>query len=158
MSVEEGRQLKAEGQAKAASSASDWHDRAMEVITELIEDGQEITSEDVTNRIGLPSGGTGMNDNNAVGSVFSNAARKGIIEWTGRLVQSSREERHASDLRVWRKPTPQNPFLSIQADTARRLAALAEKGLAHVNNPDIEFVIETEKMIKDTRAMLAATH
>jgi hypothetical protein len=156
--LKEGIRLKAEGQAAAESGASEWSAQATEIIVELAEAGVHFTSEDITDRIGLPSGSTGMNENNAVGSVFSKACRKGLIEWTGELKQSSREERHASDLRVWRKSDPSNPYIRVEADTLRRLAALANRGLNDLianGDPDPEFVTDTNKMIEDSRALLA---
>lgn len=100
MSIEEGRERKREGQERAASVHREWLDEAHAVAIDLASRG-EFTADDVIAQVGLPCGKVSANENNVVGRLFSGLARGKQIEWTGRMVQSSRSENNAADLRVW---------------------------------------------------------
>lgn len=100
MSIEEGEEEKARGQAWAAAKYPEWTARAREVAIDLASRGT-FTAEDVIDKVGFPAGQPSRDDNGAVGSLFSALARGKQIEWTGRMVKCTRTESHASDLRVW---------------------------------------------------------
>lgn len=90
-------EAKREGQARAASAASEWIAKAREVVIRRAVDGEEFTAQDITDEVGFPDESPG-----AVGTLFSHLARGKQIEWTGRIQPCSREQAHASDMRVWR--------------------------------------------------------
>lgn len=96
-----GGELKQRGQVIALQAVPVWADRARLGIAMLAATGREFTSEDLTALIGLPRpGATGSNRNNAVGAVFSGAARRKEIRRVGyrnATVASS----HAAALAVW---------------------------------------------------------
>lgn len=99
-----GLARKAEGQALAADAApDDWTDRFRSALRELAATGEPFTSEDVTDRAGLPAGGIGTNRNNAVGALMASAgaARPKLIRKTGRHVPSRRPSSHAATLTEW---------------------------------------------------------
>lgn len=97
-----GLARKAEGQALAADAApDDWTARFRQAVRELAATGEPFTSEDVTDRAGLPAGDVGTNRNNAVGALMSSAAQAKVIRKTGRLVQSRRPSSHAATLTEW---------------------------------------------------------
>lgn len=104
MSIEDGRNEKRVGQAKSASAHAEWLDKAKAVALDLASRG-EFTADDIVQAVGLPTGRSEANANNAVGTLFSHLARGKHIEWTGRLAQCTRTENHASDLRVWQAYT-----------------------------------------------------
>lgn len=87
---------KREGQARAASASSEWIAMAKEVAIRRAVDGEEFTAQDITNEVGFPESA------GAVGTLFSHLARSKQIEWTGEIRPCSREQAHASDMRVWR--------------------------------------------------------
>jgi O6-methylguanine-DNA--protein-cysteine methyltransferase len=58
--------------------------------------GEEVTSMDLVDAIGMPP------SPNAVGAVMRSAAVQGLIESTGRYVQSNRPSCHAAVVRVWK--------------------------------------------------------
>jgi hypothetical protein len=84
--------------AAAAEGAWSWGMRAHDVIAELARSGAEFTVDDLTSRIGLPSAGT--NANNAVGAVFSSAAKRGEIVRVG-YRPSRRVVGHGRVVAIW---------------------------------------------------------
>ena len=95
-----GDQLKMEGMAMAEEAVPKWSDLALQTIRDLANTGRPFTSEDVTERIGLPRGGVATNRNNAVGAAMSGAARRGIIRKTG-YRNATRPELHSAVVAVW---------------------------------------------------------
>jgi len=96
-----GEQLKREGMALAADAAPAWLDDAWLALVDLVRSGRDFTSEDVVERVGLPRGTPGTNRNNAVGALFSAAAREGLIVRAG-FRKATRPDLHARLLTVWR--------------------------------------------------------
>jgi len=96
-----GDRLKEKGMGRAELSeeisASGWNARADAAIRALALLRIEFTSEDVTKRVGLPARSTG-----AVGARMNAAARRGIIKWTGRMVNAKRPNQHSALLKQWR--------------------------------------------------------
>jgi hypothetical protein len=76
-------------------TGQDWKTLADLEILRLARSGRNFTAEDVTSVVGIPPKA------NAVGSRFSSAARRGLIEAVG-FAQSSRASRHASRSLAWR--------------------------------------------------------
>ncbi len=75
-------------------------------ITWLAQSGQPFTVESVMRR--LPAtvqeclrGTLEQRRFNAIGAEFSQAARAGLIRWTGEVVRSSSINRHGGLIRVW---------------------------------------------------------
>lgn len=97
--LQAGLTAKAIGQAASASAEEEWLERAKDEIRLRADAGQQFTAEDITNAVGMPEA------KGAVGTAFSHLARSKVIEWTGEMRQCTREEAHASDLRVWQRYT-----------------------------------------------------
>jgi len=99
--LELGQRAKSAGQrlAEYADRAWPWTGRAERAIRELAELGTPFTADDLIRKVGLPS--SGPNNNNAVGSVFSSAAKRGLIERTGHYRQSRRALAHGRMIAVW---------------------------------------------------------
>ena len=95
-----GEELKRQGMAVAAAAAPNWFKIAMDCIRAFAATGNWFTSEDVTDKIGLPRGGVLLHRNNAVGAAFSYAARKGIIVRVS-YEKSRRPVSHAHVMAVW---------------------------------------------------------
>lgn len=96
-----GEQLAADGQQQAIAGAPpEWRDLARSTLLSLAASGARFTSEDLVNRIGLPTGDAGANRNNAVGAVFAAASRRG---WITRVdyVKAKRAALHAAVVAVW---------------------------------------------------------
>jgi len=91
------------GQGLALNAAeAKWRDAALDEIRRLAHVGSTFTSETVTMLVGLPTGSTKMNRNNAVGALMSHAARMKLIVKTGRYVPSQRKRSHGAMLAEWR--------------------------------------------------------
>lgn len=100
-SLREGLELKADGQQRALEAAKPWKDRAFNWI-ESSKRGRMFTADDLIRALGLPHPDeTGPNRNNAVGSVFSIASRKGWIRRYGTSYPSQRKSSHGRDISVW---------------------------------------------------------
>lgn len=96
-----GRQLRDEAIRQVADNAdAAWMERAENVIRSLCcERGrEELTSDDVWTHLGEDS----PREPRALGAVFRRCMALGIIEKTGRVVQSKRRENHARDIAIWR--------------------------------------------------------
>jgi hypothetical protein len=91
-----GRELKAEGQARAvAATPSSWVERVDLAIAGLARSGFAFTAEDVRSVAGDPP------NPNAMGGRFTAAARKGLIVQVG-FAEAERPERHANRMLEWR--------------------------------------------------------
>lgn len=95
--------LKTQGQAAAESAAStEWKERWAAAIAELAAqrgldgEGRHFTAEDVRALAGPP-----LDHPNAAGSLFTRAARAGLIESVG-WIRSTRATLHRHPLAVWR--------------------------------------------------------
>lgn len=99
---EAGRVGKESGMARALSNQRAWMDHAYGCLIILAASGAPFTSEDVTGMAGLPIGATRQHANNAVGALFNLAAREGVIQKTGRHVQSRVRTSHATEINEWR--------------------------------------------------------
>lgn len=98
-----GRDAATRAMRNAAASAhgSEWADRARTWIARRFA-GETFTADDVVDAVGLPSGGLAQNGNGAVGAVFAQARRAGLIEPIG-WMESTRPTSHARPLRVWQR-------------------------------------------------------
>jgi hypothetical protein len=96
-----GEAAKEAGQTRAAGAdrAWTWRGRALDAIRDLAATGVPFTADDVIAVTGLPD--VGSNRNNAVGSVFTTAARRGWIVKTGHYRASRRVLSHARVIAVW---------------------------------------------------------
>ena len=70
----------------------------MVALLDLAEGGEPFTADDVIAKVGLPDAGT--NRNNAVGAVFSAAARQGLIVRVG-YRNTRRVVGHARVVSIW---------------------------------------------------------
>jgi alkylated DNA nucleotide flippase Atl1 len=92
-----GEELKASGMARVldAEAQEEWR-KAAYLWLALRRYGQEVTSTDLTNAIGMPP------SPNAVGAIMHSAYSQGLLEPTERYVRSTRPSCHAAVVRVWR--------------------------------------------------------
>jgi hypothetical protein len=79
---------------QAAERAEDWTRKAVQLVREF--DFGPFTADSLTAVIGRPPG-----SGNAVGALFHQLAREGLIEAVG-WTTSSRPERHGAAIRIWR--------------------------------------------------------
>jgi hypothetical protein len=96
-----GAQAAQLGQAVAVAAATPWAARAAAWIAARTA-GEPFTADDVTDAVGLPSGGIKQNGNGAVGAVFAQARRAGLIDPIG-WVESTRPTSHARPVRLWQR-------------------------------------------------------
>lgn len=97
-----GEQLKLDGMTIAAEAVPDWTATARGVIIDL-PPGARIDSEYLTARCGMPRGDvSGANRNNAVGAMFSWAARAGLLHRVGDR-NATRAVVHAARIGVWER-------------------------------------------------------
>lgn len=98
-----GDAAKAEGMRRTLTTDRTWpwRDHAMAVLEELAATGKTFTADDLVARVGLPDDEVGMNRNNAVGAIFSAAAKSGLIVPTGNYIKSRRRTNHSAVLAVW---------------------------------------------------------
>jgi hypothetical protein len=99
MSLDDGYQRKAEGQAASARAENEWLASAKAEIRLRVDAGLLVTAEDIILALGMPEA------KGAVGTAFSHLARSKVIEWTGDIKPCTREQAHASDMRVWQRYT-----------------------------------------------------
>lgn len=95
-----GERVKARGLAQAGGAvrAWPWRVHAMEALRDLAALGEPFTADDVVGKVGLPDSGT--NRNNAVGALFSAAAREGLIVRVG-FRNTKRVAGHARVVSIW---------------------------------------------------------
>jgi hypothetical protein len=91
-------QAKVDGMARAANASASWQQSAREWFDSL-DVGTIFTADDLTTAIGVPS------SPGAVGAAFNAASSRTVIEAYGTAL-STREGRHRSLTRSWRKVTP----------------------------------------------------
>ena len=87
-------------QTAALDAKAEWHGRARAYVRSL-RSGTLITSEDITDVIGLPAGHIGANRNNAVGALMQSLARRGLIAKQG-YSNSKNPQAHGAVIAVWR--------------------------------------------------------
>jgi hypothetical protein len=97
----EGDVLKAEGMDLAKVAAAEWWQQAWTAVETLASSGAPFGSEDVIRMVGLPRVTRGINRNNALGALMSQAARAGIIEKVG-YVTARRPSSHSSLRILWK--------------------------------------------------------
>jgi hypothetical protein len=90
-----------EGKAAALAAKSEWHAHAVAWVKAL-RGGTTLTSEDLIQAIGLPSGEIGQHKNNAVGAAMGAISKTGLIEHLG-YVKSKRKASHGAVLSLWRR-------------------------------------------------------
>lgn len=98
-----GLELKRTGMARALKPdlLAEWKQNFRDAVHVLAREGYPFTSEDVIERVGLPSGDVGTNANNAVGAMMNGLARKGVIRKTGERRLSKRPSSHGAEIAVW---------------------------------------------------------
>jgi hypothetical protein len=98
LNLGEGERLRDAGIAQTleAEAHIEWRTDAYHWLA-LLAYGQEITSADLIDAVGMPPGSP-----NAVGAVIRTASMQGLIEPTERFIKSARPNRHAATVRVWR--------------------------------------------------------
>lgn len=104
--LEIGEYLKRAGTAAVdAATSPEWKDAADAVIATLARSGSDFTSEDVTAKVGQPTGPNGEAKPNAVGARFSAAAKAGVIVRVG-FTKATRANQHATMISLWRGNNP----------------------------------------------------
>jgi alkylated DNA nucleotide flippase Atl1 len=93
--LELGTQLRDTGIARVLTAQDFWRQAAYFWIARQPQ-GRELSSLDLIESVGMPS------SPNAVGAVMRSASTLGLIEPTGRYIQSTRPSRHAAIVRVWK--------------------------------------------------------
>lgn len=97
--AQRGRQLATAGQELAwEHSPEEWRTAAKWSLWQLAQTGREFTADDVIAAVGLPRP-AGLS-NNAVGALFSQAARKKIIRRVGDTT-TKRKLGHARRVSLW---------------------------------------------------------
>ena len=87
--------------AATLAAKQEWTDAATLYLINSVCDGLEISADDLINAVGLPSGETVSNGNNAVGALFHKWSHCGFIVEAGR-VRSSRASNCGREIRVWK--------------------------------------------------------
>lgn len=100
------RDARKDEDAETKSARDEWKSAATDTIRVLASSGEPFTSEDVTQRIGLPSGGKAMNLNNQVGALMTAAAKRGDITKTDITVPSQNPTSHGAQIAVWQGTAP----------------------------------------------------
>lgn len=99
LDLAEGMRRRDVGMARASSAVGDeWRARARSVLEFVARSRGELTADDLwAAGLEVPEHST-----NAIGSVFTTAARDGLIENTHRTIRSARPGNHARAVPVWR--------------------------------------------------------
>lgn len=92
----EGDRRREEGIAKVEAAEPRWREAAIAWIKRIAAGGAEFTADDLTRRIGVPT------HRNAVGAVFAQASRQGLIEQVGWRRAAGRASQQGRRLAVWR--------------------------------------------------------
>lgn len=96
-----GQQGKECGMAQVWQNASaEFRDTALLVVRQAARLRPEISANDLWD--GLEVLGIYTHDNRAAGPVMSEAARRGWIVSTERMIKTTRPTRHKGDVRLWR--------------------------------------------------------
>jgi hypothetical protein len=78
--LDRGRRLRDDGmRAAALNTWTPWRDAAREALEVLAHEGREFCADDLVDVVGLPT----ASSSNALGPVFAQAARDGLIECVG---------------------------------------------------------------------------
>ena len=79
-----------------------WRQRAWTVLCDLAASGEEFTADDVLDRAGHPDERHQANArNSAIGALFRDAAKAGLIMQVGRTVRSRQPKRKGGMVQVW---------------------------------------------------------
>lgn len=72
-------------------------------LAELVRDGDEFTSDDVTSdgRYTIDPGHNPNGKQNGIGALMRTWSRRGLIVWTGRVTTSRAPHRKGGMIRVW---------------------------------------------------------
>lgn len=98
--LERGRRQRDAGvNAAAANTWSPWRLAAHDFVVGLAP-GSQLTSDTIVEAVGLPLG-----SRNATGAFVQACIRSGLVEWTGRITQSTRASRHGGWIKVYRRGT-----------------------------------------------------
>ena len=99
LDLAEGMRRRDVGMARASAGVGEeWRSRARSVLEFVARSRGELTADDLwAAGLEVPEHGT-----NAIGSVFTTAARDGLIENTHRTIRSARPGNHARAVPVWR--------------------------------------------------------
>lgn len=82
--------------------SGEWNDQARLVLKRLAVGGGVFSADDLTAIVGPPDEDRAPNNrNNAIGAIFSEAARAGLIEVVGHT-KSTTKTRKGGLIRVWR--------------------------------------------------------
>jgi hypothetical protein len=85
----------------AEAAVPEWSALAKHILYHVLAPThQPVHSEMITDRIGKPRGETGQHRNNAVGSIMSGAAKRGILIPIDRM-NAEHPESHANNRNVW---------------------------------------------------------
>ena len=99
-----GEQLKEQGMVLALGRGGieAWKEDFRATVDGL-PTGMHFTSEDILERVGLPSGEVKRDGNNAVGALMNGMAKREIIRKAGYHTNSRRSMSHGAELTVWIK-------------------------------------------------------
>jgi hypothetical protein len=94
-----GLDAKEKGQTRALVNKSEWAEAAAKWVRNQ-PNGAIITSENITQAIGLPSGGVGQHKNNSVGASMTAMSKLGLIRHMG-YQKSKIKHSHGAVLSIW---------------------------------------------------------
>lgn len=96
-----GPQLKEAGTALVRANSGLWKDKAAAVIEQLAARKSEFTSDDLRD-FATKCGLEDPHHVNAWGAAMSAAAKRNVIQATGRFIRSNRPDAHSRMVGVWR--------------------------------------------------------
>lgn len=80
-----------------------WSTDAWTAMRALAAEGTDFSADDLRDRVGEPDRDhTANGANNAIGSLFRQAAAEGLIVGTGRVVKSRSPHRKGGKIELWR--------------------------------------------------------
>lgn len=88
------------GMTKALTAKQEWAYQAKAALRALARTGRPFTSEDLTDIVGLPTGTTATNRNNAVGAIINAYAKTKMINRVGDRPARNRSS-HGHRIAVW---------------------------------------------------------
>jgi hypothetical protein len=84
------------------TTKDEWEEKAWYELLRLACIKEEFTSDDLAAVVPAPTeSNTPGGEKNRIGSLFTQAKNRGLIEWTGRVVQSRQVSRKGSLNRIW---------------------------------------------------------
>lgn len=99
--LDEGLRLKEEGQTKALTGAASWAERANAWIVSL-PGGRVFSANELVAAVGLPNPDPDKpNRNNAVGALFSSAAKRDLMHKTGGYKPSTNSANRGAVVAIW---------------------------------------------------------